>query len=365
MRKHLPASLYDTPAIETWLEDMARKGFRFTGFSFGDSGAEFEKAPPEERRYCLEPLMKDEPGPDKETRELYARAGWEHAANTRWNEMALWRSTRLDPRPIHTDPEAAALAFKRVAAILRRRMALYAAADVFIMALLAMQISVQRAVLTPMLRSGDLSVPVNLLLVAWSSAMEFSDFRTLRVLRRRLKAGVGAARPAPYGRRLWFWRVYYVLAPVLIFAIVLPRWSTQDLASAEGLPIVAAGVLGAEAPAGEGSGISSWSPLASRYLRVRQGGGASMVHTEVFDLRWAPLAPWVLREVVSGDIRQVGGADPLRLADARFDDLRYLERGADQYLAARLGKRVLYVRAEVPEDLRDHLDAFAAAMAAE
>ena len=159
MRKHLPASLYDTPAIETWLEDMARKGFRFTGFSFGDSGAEFEKAPPEERRYCLEPLMKDEPGPDKETRELYARAGWEHAANTRWNEMALWRSTRPDPRPIHTDP--------------------------------------------------------------------------------------------------------------------------------------------------------------------------------------------------------------FRLADARFDDLRYLERGADQYLAARLGKRVLYVRAEVPEDLRDHLDAFAAAMAAE
>lgn len=66
----------------------------------------------------------------------------------------------------------------------------------------------------------------------------------------------------------------------------------------------------------------------------------------------------LLRDLAVHEARKETGSLPEPLADARFDDLRYA-RGSDgvQYLLARRDGRVLYMTAEVPGDLTDHLDA--------
>ena len=54
-------------------------------------------------------------------------------------------------------------------------------------------------------------------------------------------------------------------------------------------------------------------------------------------------------------------AEPL--TDSRFDGVWYTADGDVQYLLLRQGRTVLWMRAEdVPENLRDHLDDFAAAL---
>ena len=54
-------------------------------------------------------------------------------------------------------------------------------------------------------------------------------------------------------------------------------------------------------------------------------------------------------------------AEPL--ADSRFDGVWYTADGDVQYLLLRQGRTVLWMRAEdVPENLRDHLDDFAAVL---
>ena len=46
MYKTLPDSLYNVPAIESWLEDMARKGWRCVNFP-GEGFVKFERSAPE------------------------------------------------------------------------------------------------------------------------------------------------------------------------------------------------------------------------------------------------------------------------------------------------------------------------------
>ena len=96
-----PANVYDVAANETWLEDMAREGYRLTGFT-GWSGI-FEKVEPAECRYRMSPLLKKEKAPDPEWAETCAQMGWTYAA-TLGGAFHVWRCDDPEAPELDTDP---------------------------------------------------------------------------------------------------------------------------------------------------------------------------------------------------------------------------------------------------------------------
>jgi hypothetical protein len=75
-------------------------------------------------------------------------------------------------------------------------------------------------------------------------------------------------------------------------------------------------------------------------------------------MRLATLAGPLLTELRQRELP----AGAALLADSPFDEAWYGRDGDFQYLAARQGRWVLWTRAKVPEDLRDHLADFQAAL---
>lgn len=65
---------YDVAAIETWLEDRSREGYRLVGFR-GGCGHFDRDTPPQPCRYRLKPLLKKEKAPDPEWAETYRELG--------------------------------------------------------------------------------------------------------------------------------------------------------------------------------------------------------------------------------------------------------------------------------------------------
>ena len=133
MYKTLPDSLYNVPAIDSWLEEMARKGWRCVNLP-GEGLVKFEKAAPEECRYRLEPQLRDG---DPERKGLYGEMGWEFVSATRREEFYLWRSVRSDVRELHTDPVAQDIAFSWVSSILRHQLLLGALLDGLLLLVMA------------------------------------------------------------------------------------------------------------------------------------------------------------------------------------------------------------------------------------
>ena len=68
------------------------------------------------------------------------------------------------------------------------------------------------------------------------------------------------------------------------------------------------------------------------------------------------LASQLLRDLVRTEVKGEAGLSPGKVTDQRFDEVRWLQvADGTQYLLARRGSRVAYLRANVPELLTDHL----------
>lgn len=72
-----PANAYDVAANETWLEDMAKQGWRLVRMT-GWNGV-FQETEPFACRYRMQPLAKKEKVPPPEMAEAYRELGWEYA----------------------------------------------------------------------------------------------------------------------------------------------------------------------------------------------------------------------------------------------------------------------------------------------
>lgn len=369
--KQLPDSLYNIPAMESWLEDMSRKGWRCAGF-WNDGWVKFQKAAPEDCQYRLEPQLENRPEqPDAEMWNVYEGAGWSYVDSTYWKDFCLWRSNRPDPQPLHTDPVAENIAYGWVAKVQRRQLLFYGACNAVVLGLL---------LLTGFTRGWVLSlvdnglVLCNLFIVAWCTGQYLMDRRALRRLRQGLAAGVPMDHAAPYGARRRARRVYEAAAVVLLLLIIADLRDTSRRVSPlpPDLPAVTADVLEADIAPADGA-ATLWTALLADRLSVRQGeeGGSVFCDTQIWDLRPGFLSGPLLRDLANHTVpRDSGGQRPRRLEDARFDGLYYLEyvsaRGKGeptQVLLARRGARVLYLRTNTPEPLAAHLDDFAAALA--
>ncbi len=103
-RRLLPCSIYDVPAMETWLFDMARNGLALK--KTGRWYFVFAREQPSCCCFRLEPVTGYFNGhlvPDCEMRDSYAEAGWEFVTDIQ-KLFYVWRSVRPDAQELHSDP---------------------------------------------------------------------------------------------------------------------------------------------------------------------------------------------------------------------------------------------------------------------
>ena len=112
-----PCPPYDVEATESWLGDMAEKGWMLEKDNIFLGVAVFEKAEPARVRYRMEASTRrvgdfDDNGgaPDPEAEEMNADFGWEYVA--RRGQFHIYRSPAGSGPELHTDPRVQALAIK-------------------------------------------------------------------------------------------------------------------------------------------------------------------------------------------------------------------------------------------------------------
>lgn len=111
-----PCAKWDIEGIQTWLEDMAEKGWHLDPDGGFLGIFSFLEGQPQPVRYRLTPAKEkrgffDETDlPEPEEREYSAACGWEYVL--KYGTFHIYRATDPGARPLHTDPRVHALALK-------------------------------------------------------------------------------------------------------------------------------------------------------------------------------------------------------------------------------------------------------------
>ena len=383
MKRLLPCSVYDIPAMEGWLAEQARKGRLLTGF-WGGYAADFEKGEPRWETYRLEP-GDGTPRPNEEKREIFRAAGWEWCCTTSDDNLWVFRACRPDPVHIHTDPETQGIAFARLQKRLRRRGIPCMLLFLILAGLYAWSLrhlSLQALAVTAYQVVRDFYwLTYGMVFFLWT----WGDLRAMRRVVKPLKAGVPLEHDgAPRGHRRAIVRAMAVVVVVCVVGSLALAGRDTDFESwpdvracTRPLPYVPVEALGAEPENPAASADCREGDLASDIYCVWDGGivgtepvqwngkevGTASVkqsRTQTYRLRLSALSGPLLREIRKEELPPDAG----KVENSPFDECWYGTDGSFQYLALRQGRWVLWTRAQVPDDLREHLDDFAAALAA-
>ena len=189
-------SVFDATAVETWLEDLARRGERFTG-----SQGLWVLLEPDEPRVCrfrLQPLRRRKEAMDPERLAAYRTLGWTLAGQLQ-GVFWVWRCDDPAAPELDTDPVVQGEGYR----YLRERMF---RSRLVLLALLAAAVGLYLlhgfSMWTLLLGIVEDSLPGYLLCTALCvvlGAVQIGlDIRDLRRLWRTLTAGVPLERPRPY-----------------------------------------------------------------------------------------------------------------------------------------------------------------------
>lgn len=375
-----PANIYDVAATETWLEDMAKQGYRLTGMT-NWSGV-FEKTEPFTCRYRMQPLAKKEKAPPAEMIEAYGELGWEYAGTIAGN-FHVWRCEDPDAPELDTDPVVQGMGYR----YLKRKMLRECVVSALLLAaLLAFAFLTFRGE-TPLLDTLE-SMPGRVLvgeIGACLIAVEIiCEVRSMRRLLRFLNAGVPLKRPKPYR-----WQKWLAWGLVLCFGYVWLTWFLGGLRTTNG------GSLTGDWDAGDSHHVPEngvvyvdlteledaentkfWEcrtkihELCPRMYFMRQLSLGSVekelqpgnsypvlssVETTYYRLLTEGLARQAEQELTQRRIASFGVTGHPALAAVESDTLDGFWWGEDRYyqfVVARLGRQVLFVQYEGDTDLR-------------
>ena len=371
---NLPCSLYDLPAVETWLADQEKKGKRFIGFS-GEQDAKFEEGEPRNEVYRLEPSDGNR-RPDPEQEELFRAAGWEYHAASFHDDLWVFRACRPDPVPIHTDPETQAIACQRLQKRLVRRTVPYVLLLAVLGALNIWLWGRQTASLADLVER-----PYPLLNTAYwvfyclfFGGLAVADLLPLGRLVRSLKAGIPMEHTVRRRNDRRYWRWAFLAVVVLYLGACFYTANRYEYAAlyAEDCAgkYVTMETLGMDdggyGPEGQYQRSvlgEIWSVDEGEPVREDTEYGYTThwpVFTRLYRLRFTAMAAPLAKELRQ-DIGVMADAEPL--TDTGLDEAWYARTGEGQSILLRNGGAVLYMRADgAAEDLRDHLSDFAAVL---
>lgn len=108
----IPYEPFETTAIEAWLEDMARRGWRLEKMTL--CFARFRRAEPAQVRYRLDVLTDEKLSQEDELNAYYAECGWERVTDFSSQEMAVFCAEDASAEELHTDPAVLRQALRKV-----------------------------------------------------------------------------------------------------------------------------------------------------------------------------------------------------------------------------------------------------------
>ena len=373
MRDHkrflAPGDLWDTGTIEAWLEEKAAQGWileKWGGF------ARFERMDPRTCRVRLDPQ-----GQQEEAEALYAEMGWRPACPLGSYQVYYC----FDPAApdLYTDPATQAWAWSKLLKRTARRSALAVALW-----------AVWTALQLDDLWSGQLVERLLMgmwaiwLFVLWFVGRELWQLARqllgVRRQRNRLQAGVSLERGDPARavrrqrrREIVSWTFIGLMA-VFVASLAAGR---QELPLSDAPEPLSAVTLEALAP-GEAARPMDWaqyeefrSPLMMTRRQVTEWRWSGPhLETALAQIRFEPLADLLYREWLGEARSQWPEAAATEWRDDRFDQAILLDNGpgsdgrANQILVARRGGVVLRQIVQFRGDLTDHLDDYAAVLAA-
>lgn len=202
-RKSCPISIYDVAAVETWLEDLARKGENpvcFTG-----SRVDLLLDEPWECRFRLQPLQRWKEALDPERVEAYRSMGWRLVGQL--GPFWVWRCDDPNAPELDTDPVVQGEGYR----YLKRRMIFRTVGGGLIWlamtAYFILAVALSVASLENLLRNaswlGFVAAPlVAAALLTILGVQLWLDARNTWRLWKTLTAGVPLERPKPYRRQL-------------------------------------------------------------------------------------------------------------------------------------------------------------------
>ena len=373
-----PANVYDVAANETWLEDMARQGYRLVGMT-GWSGV-FERAEPFVCRYRMQPLPKKEKRPPEDMAEAYRELGWEYAG-TIPGTFHVWRCEDPDAPELDTDPVGQGMGYRYLRGKMRRDLILSA---LLLAALAGEYLLFSGLESTPLLDVIERFAPGQLTAGALAAvllvALMVCQVGSMRRLLRFLSAGVPLERPRSYRRQKWLARTLAVALGITFILHFLGGFSTIDGGSlkegwdaGDSYHDPGSGVVYVDLSDLEGAEKTEFwgcrtkvQELCPRMYETRQrslgvGKGdsypvESWVETTYYRLLTEGLSRQLAKELVQARSGYMGTSahdDLAPVETAELDGLWWLQKDdGTQYAVARLGRQVLLVEYEGQTDLR-------------
>ena len=378
MRDHkrflAPGDLWDTGTIEAWLEEKAAQGWileKWGGF------ARFERMDPRTCRVRLDPQGQRTRSQQEEAEALYAEMGWRPACPLGSYQVYYC----FDPAApdLYTDPATQAWAWGKLV----RRTARWTALAVLLWAVwAALQFDdLWKGQIVERLLMGMWAI---WLFVIWFAGQQIWQLARqllgIRRQRNRLEAGVPLERGDPARavrrqrrREIVSWTCIGLLA-VFVAALAMGQRERDLTEVPEPLPDICLEALAPE----EAARPMDWaqyeefrSPLMmTRHQVTEWQWSGPHLETTLAQVRFEPLAELLYQEWLREARDQWPEASVTERQDDRFDQVILLDNGtgrdgrANQILIARRDGAVLRQIVQLRGDLTDHLDDYAAVLAA-
>ena len=388
VRKIPPVNMYDIPAVEGWLSEMAAQGLHL--YKFGTTFVQLLKSEPRRSRYRMEPVEKindhfdpQPQDPGLEESEYYGAEGWDYIASYA-KIFYVYRDASPQAIEMHTDPIAQSFALRRFYNKQRFNfwllLAVLATAAIYI-GYRVVKMGRVFSFLIAITEPHFIATILFLLLPTMQTRQSLSVLRRVLV---RLESGLPVSHEPPKKSR-GVWGRIGNLCPVLISAVVLitgilriipdPQHSIKDVAGP--LPFVPLERIQGEGFYIETSAMSSGgfdyynhvtlkrTVLAPAQYRFVQFGGTRQTadggdyyllfaETNYWLIRFRALTAPLLEEVIEQALTDVE-AESEELSHPDFDRAVYAQAGLRQWLFALRGREVVQMEYIGERDLRQVL----------
>ena len=386
-----PCSIYDVPAMETWLSDMSRAGLHLK--KAGRRYLVFVKGTALDTCYRMEPVTDSRMAPDEEIQELYAQAGWEFVSAIQ-KSFFIWHSIRPDADEPHSDPLVHSTAYEHLLNRLKKN-----AVSAALLPVVMLAIFVCTMLLSPQPVTVFLAAPSMPLVIVAETILGVQAVRQaleLRRLKRSLSDGLPAAHDKDYRRHLQLHRIlrFSTSLPMLVLlimpaAMLILNWKKSVSNVGTKLPFLPLDVIEADQKDfswhkdynmtrdddAYNSVTYTWSLLVPVHYDIYQQGEVQGVykndemisidpsaHTEYFQLILPVFTIPLYRERVRCYIHS--DIDPVvtELYHPAFDYVTIAEAEGFTQLFACRGKQMIHIRYWGDADLAGKLDLLADAL---
>ena len=218
--KLTPVSLYDVRGVESWLEDMARRGLFLKRLR--PTLSAFERGPARQVRYRLEPFRHADEVPQTML-DLYQDFGWEFICQVN-SELLVFSTQDLDAPEPHSDPELQGELWRKLYRSKRRGLIVSLILDLVVAVCAGITLFQDGTPILNLLTTSVLWSFVVLAALLYRLPQSWTDVKRLALIVQQLEEGVPLDHRTTYPRRRWSEAVYTALAILLLVLLIISQW---------------------------------------------------------------------------------------------------------------------------------------------